>query len=1119
MDLLRKDHSLLQQSVRGVIAYRPDSGVLVCDANGIIMEANLNAEGIFGFTTSELVGKTSDIIIVSSSGSLPSLLSDAGHENSAQPKRHQVLGRHKDGKMFPVVLHIWRAADQNNYYFLQVTAEQKPASTSPSIMMQSINDGEHLQQLLDALPVGIFECNNLGQIKYCNQRFCSIFGYPKQSLTGMTFWSLAANAVELTKLHHYCRDIANKAIPEVNIQFRTHQQQTITVSLDLNYLRDKTHTIIGISGTATPAPAKDTRNLSARSKEELRQLVRERALTVEQTTYILEEQIKEHSRTADQLRRTNQILESVFTHTPIHIAYLDRHLVFVTANRAFIESFSPDTRPLTGRSIAEIPALRDRIVLLREMIENGGNRSFYHETFAHNPRRNKPAFFDWSVTALGSTDKNLSGLLLAFDDVTDYVNSQAEKQRTQEHLTSIVNNVPIILFAIAADGTVELAEGRGLTNIRIKSGQLIGRNITSCFPNHQTLLDNMQRALTGEEFSAIETIGQRVFEFCYKPGIVGTDGRCDITGIATDITDLKHTEQQLRNSRTLLAEAQKIAHLGNWTCEWRDGESLAPQYWSDEVYHIIGLDKQRHTPNNADYRDLVHEDDRPLLATAVKIAHANRQPYLVEYRLIRPDGQERILQERGIIKFDANGVAINMHGTLQDITERRRTEQFLLKVTNFDTLTGLPNRNLFQQHLQQAIGRAQRSNQMVALLSLDLDNFKSINESLGHVFGDQLLREVSQRLQAALRPDDTLARLSGDEFCVIMEQLQGGNDAAWMVQHIRKILKNAYTLGNHEVFCSACIGISIFPADAGNTADILQHSQSALRRAREHGRDSYQYYTTDMNTRALEHLLYENALRYALERNELELHYQPQVALNNGQVAGLEALLRWRHPDMGLIAPNQFIPLAEKTGLIVPIGLWVIRTACNQVRQWIAQGIGPLRMSVNMSPQQVFQPGIAHDIEGILGEVGLSPEFLKLELTESSLLEDSTRTRLVLNRLQQIGIKISIDDFGTGYSSLTYLKRIPLDTLKIDRSFIQDLPRNSDDAAISGAIIALAKSLNIRVIAEGVENVEQLRFLEQQDCDEAQGNFISEPLPAATMLQWLQQRDPTRMFPDQRITG
>lgn len=670
-------------------------------------------------------------------------------------------------------------------------------------------------------------------------------------------------------------------------------------------------------------------------------------------------------------------------------------------------------------------------------------------------------------------------------------------------LKDIIDDTPIILFYIDHTGIIRLAQGKGLE--KINSGKkVVGSNVFSCLEAYPKTLEHFRQAMAGREFTAVEEIGQRKFEFCYQPRHDPASAKYHVTGIATDITDLKRTEQALLQNRELLADAQKIARLGNWTCCIdHNGKHHSPT-WSDEIFKILGLKKQ--PPNGKLLVDMIHEEDRPHFLKAVEDSRHNIKPYNVEYRIIRPDGKLRFINERGIARRNEQGDQVSLHGTMQDVTEQRRTEHTLQKATNFDALTGLPNRILFKEHLRQALAQSHRNRQYVALLALDLDNFKHINESLGHQTGDRLLLETGERLKDSVREGDTVSRFGGDEFIVIMEGITHTSEISVQAQKIIQNLNHQYHIGGHEVFCSTSIGIACYPMDAGNADDLIKHTGTALSNAKEQGKNTYQFYTRDMNSRILERLLLENALRHALEREEFEIHYQPQIDLLSGKITGIEALLRWRHPQMGLISPTQFIPLAEQNGLIVAIGKWVMETACHQAQQWIEDGHPPMRMSVNLSAHQVAQPGLSNTVKDVLDKTGLKPQLLKLELTESILLDDSSFTRNVLHHLHALGVKLTIDDFGTGYSSLSYLKRIPLDTLKIDRSFIQDLPQNSDDAAISQAIIAMARSLGMKVIAEGVESQEQLTFLSAQKCDEAQGYFFSEPKPAAELGVWLNKQ-------------
>ena len=422
----------------------------------------------------------------------------------------------------------------------------------------------------------------------------------------------------------------------------------------------------------------------------------------------------------------------------------------------------------------------------------------------------------------------------------------------------------------------------------------------------------------------------------------------------------------------------------------------------------------------------------------------------------------------------------------------------------YDPLTGLANRALFQDRLPQAIGRVERNERLMGLMFLDLDRFKEINDTLGHDAGDVLLQSVAKRLEERLRRTDTIARLGGDEFTIILEGLSGVEEVAAIAQEILDVMDPPFTLEGHEVFVSTSIGIAIYPNDGDNTDVLMKNADAAMYRAKEHGRNNYQFYTADMNAKSVERLALESRLRRALEREEFQLYYQPQVDLNTGQVIGMEALIRWRRSDTSeLVSPAEFIPLAEETGLIVPIGEWVMRTACAQNRAWQDAGLPPLRVAVNLSARQFRQDDLADYLAKVLKDARLAPQYLELELTEGHLIEHS-HAGATLAELKAMGHPLSVDDFGTGYSSLSYLKRFPIDTLKIDRSFVMDITTDPDAAAIANAIIALAQSLRLKVIAEGVETEGQLDFLRSKGCHEVQGYLFGPPIPAEQVAQKMQ---------------
>ena len=425
---------------------------------------------------------------------------------------------------------------------------------------------------------------------------------------------------------------------------------------------------------------------------------------------------------------------------------------------------------------------------------------------------------------------------------------------------------------------------------------------------------------------------------------------------------------------------------------------------------------------------------------------------------------------------------------------RKQAEERVRRLAHYDELTGLPNRTMFNQSLGHALAQARRNDKPLAILFIDLDRFKYINDSLGHEAGDRVLKEVALRLTGCLRDSDTVGRFGGDEFVVLLEEMPQPTNIAAVANKVLAAVAKPFILGTQEFHLTASIGISTFPADSSDLQSLLKNADVAMYRAKEQG-NNYQYYSTQMNVHSLERLALESDLRHALERNEFLLHYQPKVDIASGRITGMEALVCWQQPGKALIPPAQFIALAEETGLIVPIGEWVLRTACAQNKSWQEQGLPPLRIAVNLSARQFAHERLLQDVEKVLNETGLDPALLELEITESMVMHDPERTVTLLGKLKSMGVSISIDDFGTGYSSLNYLKRFPIDSVKIDRSFIKDLPMDGDDAAITVAIIAMAHGLKLNVIAEGVETAEQLRFLREHKCDEMQGYYFSKPVP------------------------
>ncbi|WP_295407148.1 EAL domain-containing protein [uncultured Thiocystis sp.] len=449
---------------------------------------------------------------------------------------------------------------------------------------------------------------------------------------------------------------------------------------------------------------------------------------------------------------------------------------------------------------------------------------------------------------------------------------------------------------------------------------------------------------------------------------------------------------------------------------------------------------------------------------------------------------------------DSQGQPSHYVGVMTDISQLKESEARLEHLVHYDPLTNLPNRRLIQSRLQHAMEQAERQRRRVALLFLDLDRFKTVNDSLGHPVGDTLLESLAQRLSERLREDDTLGRLGGDEFLILLENLERPEDAAVVAQGLLQLLERPFLLGQGEprpeIYIGASIGISLYPDDGHSVTELIKHADVALYQAKEEGRNTYRFYTPSLTATANERLALEARLHRALDNDEFVLHYQPQIDTQSGALIGCEALVRWLSPEEGMISPARFIPLAEETGLIVPLGEWVLRTACAQGRAWLDAGLPELTIAVNLSGRQLQQPGLARLVADILEQTGLPPERLKLELTESMIMGQGEQAEELLHAIKAQGPRLSIDDFGTGYSSLAYLKRFPIDELKIDRSFVRDIPVDQNDMEIAATIIAMARNLHLKVIAEGVETPEQLDFLTRQGCYACQGYLLGRPVSA-----------------------
>ena len=566
-----------------------------------------------------------------------------------------------------------------------------------------------------------------------------------------------------------------------------------------------------------------------------------------------------------------------------------------------------------------------------------------------------------------------------------------------------------------------------------------------------------------------------------------------ITVVSAVATDWRHALADSQASKKRLERALESARLALWEVDVSSGKVHLSEGWAE----MIGAPPGETHTTVAGLLDLTHPDDRAaILKVAADAVAGEGEGYDSEHRIRRRDGEWIWVLDRGrVTERDPSGRALRIAGTNVEVTERKRTEQRLHYLATRDALTDLTNRSLFGDGLQKAIDEAERSAGRVALISVGLDRFTSINDSLGQHVGDLVLRSVAERLTAAVGGEITVARPGGDEFLLLMPRIQSPDEAADCVEKILAAISRPVSVEGRNLVVTASIGIALYPDDGDSAGLLLRNADIALHSAKDAGRNNIQFFTERMNIAARSRMEMEEALRHGLERDEFVVHYQPQVELATGALIGFEALVRWQHPELGMMLPGDFIPIAESTGLIVPLGERVLKTACSHAAHWRDPAGEPLCVAVNVSARQFRHKGFVEAVRGALVSAKLHPRFLELEITENSIIEHGAETTSTLEAIGRLGVQLAIDDFGTGYSSLSYLKRLPIDTVKIDQSFVADLPGDPDAGAIVGAIIALAHNLGLKVLAEGVETEQQCAYLREHGCDRAQGYFFGRPQP------------------------
>lgn len=815
----------------------------------------------------------------------------------------------------------------------------------------------------------------------------------------------------------------------------------------------------------------------------------------------------------EQLRESEERFHITFNLAAVGLAHVAPDGRFLRLNQRFCDIVGYSDAELLQRSFQDITwpeDLETDLGQVRRMLA-GEIRTYSMEKRYVRPD-GSVVWANLIVSLVRDPQGEPKYLISVIEDIS--ARRQAEAQMRE--LASVVEQTADSVVITDRDGIIQYVNPAYENTTGYTRQEALGRKTSILKSGQHTAEfyhDLWATILAGRVFRGVITNRRKDGRLYYEEKTITPlmDGSGHITHFVStgkDITERMQAMEALRESEANLAKAQRMVHLGSWDWNVVTNELR----WSDEIYRIFGLEPQQFGATYEAFLSSVHPDDRACVTAAVERALYAREPYSIDHRIVRPDGTERIVHEQAEATFDEAGHAVRMVGTVQDVTEHRQAQDRLNYLAYYDALTGLPNRILLLDRLHQAMLDARRNERLVAVMFLDLDRFKIINDTLGHETGDELIRAVAERLRRCVRASDTLSRLGGDEFTAIVADVGHVDAVVQVAQKIIDGLAPPFAIGGRELFVNASVGITLYPLDDNSPEGLLRNADAAMYLAKESGRNNYQFYTTELNRRTARRLTLETALRRALERGEFQLHYQPQIDLGTGRIIGAEALIRWQSPEMGMVPPLEFIPLAEETGLIVAIGEWVLRTACAQMQAWCEAGFEGMRIAVNVSGRQFHNRGLARTVADVLEETRLDPRRLDLELTESLLLHNVNAALDVMGELHGSGAVFSIDDFGTGYSSLSYLKRFPIDTLKIDRSFVSGIPDDTDDVEIVLAVIAMAHGLGIKVIAEGVETAQQLAFLRAHGCDAMQGYYFSKPVPAEEMMAMLHCGCPLMMF-------
>lgn len=808
-------------------------------------------------------------------------------------------------------------------------------------------------------------------------------------------------------------------------------------------------------------------------------------------------------RLRDELRIRQEQVVRFADNIPEPIIYLDRDMRFLFANRAYLEYRDARADEVIGRTVDEIRGAEAASLLKPRLA-----RAFEGLPVAFE--RKSPAARGearWSRTRLVphcNADGGIDGVYAVITDIDELKRAQEALAEAESKIRVFTDKTPEPLAYLDASGHISMVNQAYLDGVKRSRDEVIGRTIA------EVLGEPM--AAYFEPYLAEARAGKRTIYERMRPAADGQmrwirgvlvpdyDQEQRFKGIylvVHDIHEQKESEAAIQQVNWMLS-----SHIENTpmaVMEWDKEQRLIR--WSQRAEAIFGW-------NAGEVLGIAMKDLRIVFEEDITKVDGMWQGLMIgvhssttsTHRNIRKDGTVIWCEWHISVLRDEDGGILSLLSFAQDVSDRIDAQEKLQAMATHDALTGLPNRVLLHLQLAQTLDRARHRHRQVAVLFIDLDRFKNVNDSLGHRMGDELLRMIGRRLGQALRKGDFLARLGGDEFTVLLEDINDADDAAQVASKLLEVIQQPYWVHGHTVHVSASIGVSMFPDDGDDSDTLLKNADVAMYRAKDAGKNVYQFFAKEMGRQQQQQMALETALRWAVKNEELAFKFQPKIEISTGRIVGAEALLRWSDPLLGDVPPSRFIPLAEESGLIDALGDWVLRQACRESRKWAEAGLGELTIAINLSVRQFRDAEFASRIQRIFAESGCDPRLVEFEVTETSVLYDAEMVSRVLQIERELGVRVAIDDFGTGYSSLVHLKRLPIDMLKIDQSFIRDITTDPDDKAITAGIIALAHSLGLDVVAEGVETAEQLAFLTEKNCDYYQGHFFSKALESSAFI-------------------